>query len=260
MTKSTLAFDRVGSGDPLLLLHGIGSTRDDFAALVPKLSRDFDVLSLDLPGHGGSPPPAGRPTIAALTDTLEAELDAHGITRAHVLGNSLGGRLAIELARRKRALSVVAISPAGLALPLERVIQGLLMTTARLNLRLLRPLIGPLAGTRLGRAALLAGFRARPWEASRTEALALRGGFAEATRFWPMLVWSLLLDVPHGLDEIECPVVLAQGNVDVIGFGQTPRYLSLIPGSRFRTLLGAGHAPHSDVPDAIVDLVHEAAA
>ena len=50
-----LAYDRAGHGEPLLLLHGIGSTRDDFAALFPRLAEHFDVLSVDLPGHGASP-------------------------------------------------------------------------------------------------------------------------------------------------------------------------------------------------------------
>ncbi len=49
-----LASDGAGRGEPLLL-HGIGSTRDDFAALLPRLAEHFDVLSVDLPGHGGSP-------------------------------------------------------------------------------------------------------------------------------------------------------------------------------------------------------------
>ncbi len=260
MTRPTLAFERRGRGEPLLLLHGIGSTRDDFATLGPRLARDFDVLALDLPGHGGSPPLAGTPTVAAIADAIEDDLDAHDIRKIHILGNSLGGRLAIELARRGRALSVVAIAPSGLALPPERLMQGSLMATARVQMRLLRPLLGPLAATRLGRTALLAGLRARPWRATEAEALSLRGGFADATGFWSMLWWAVLRDVPTGLDAIRCPVVLAQGNVDVISSGQTMRYLPLIDRARFRPLLGAGHAPQSDVPSAIVDLVHEAAA
>ncbi|MGE5764766.1 MAG: alpha/beta fold hydrolase, partial [Mycobacterium leprae] len=108
MTVPMLDFDRAGAGEPLLLLHGIGTTRDDFSALMPRLAAEFDVLAVDLPAHGDSPPidsvtdPAigSVPTVAALTDVLEADLDAHGLHRVHILGNSLGGRLGIELARR----------------------------------------------------------------------------------------------------------------------------------------------------------------
>ncbi|TFV77633.1 alpha/beta fold hydrolase [Blastococcus sp. CT_GayMR19] len=257
---SLLASDRTGHGEPILLLHGIGSTRDDFSALLPRLAEDFDVLSLDLPGHGGSPLGTWPPTVSALTDAVEADLDARGLGRVHILGNSLGARIGIELAARSRALSVVAISPSGLGLPAERVHQGVLMATARTLMRTLRPLLGTMAGTPAGRAALLVGMRARPWEATESEALAMRGGFADATGFWSMLWWAILQDVPTGLHRVDVPVLLAQGSVDVVGAGQTPRYLALIPGSRFRLLPGAGHAPQSDAADAILGLVRETAA
>ena len=254
-----LASDRAGHGEPLLLLHGIGSTRNDFAALVPRLAEHYDVLSLDLPGHGESPVGTWPPTVAALTDAVEADLDARGLQRVHVLCNSLGARIGIELAARRRARSVVAISPSGLGLPAERLHQGLLMTTARNLMHTFRFTIGPLATSRAGRTLLLAGMRARPWEASEAEALAMRGGFADATGFWAMLWWAILQDVPTGLHRIDSPVILAQGAVDVVGAGQTPRYLALIPGSSFQLLAGAGHAPQSDAAYAILALVHRAA-
>jgi pimeloyl-ACP methyl ester carboxylesterase len=252
-----LASDRAGHGEPLLLLHGIGSTRDDFSALLPRLAEHFDVLSVDLPGHGESPVGTWPPTVAALTDAVEADLDARGLERVHVLGNSLGARIGIELAVRHRTRSVVALSPSGLGLPTERVHQGILMATARTLTRTLRPLLGTLASTPAGRTSLLAGMRARPWEASEREALAMRGGFADSTGFWSMLWWAVLQDVPSGLHRVDSPVMLAQGAVDVVGAGQTPRYLALIPGSRFRLLPGAGHAPQSDASDAIIALVRE---
>jgi pimeloyl-ACP methyl ester carboxylesterase len=256
---TTLAFDRVGHGEPLLLLHGIGSTRDDFSALMPRLAEDFDVLAVDLPGHGESPIGTSRPTVAALTDSVEADLDARGLGRVHVLGNSLGARIGIELAVRRRTRSVVALSPSGLGLPAERVHQGVLMATARTLLRTLRPALGTLASTQAGRTALLTGMRARPWEATEREALAMRGGFADSTGFWSMLWWAVLQDVPSGLHRVDSPVMLAQGAVDVVGAGQTPRYLALIPGSRFQLLPGAGHAPQSDAADAILALVRQTA-
>lgn len=255
-----LASDRAGHGEPLLLLHGIGSTRDDFAALLPRLAEDFDVLSVDLPGHGGSPLSTWPPTVAAITDAVEADLDARGLQRVHVLGNSLGGRIGLELAARHRARSVVALSPSGLGLPAERLHQGLLMATARQLTRTLRPVLGTLARTPAGRTALLAGMRARPWEANESEALAMRGGFADSTGFWSMLWWAVLQDVPTGLHRVDCPVTLAQGALDVIGAGQTPRYLAMVPGSRFHLLPAAGHAPQSDAADAILTLVRDTAA
>jgi pimeloyl-ACP methyl ester carboxylesterase len=74
-----------------------------------------------------------------------------------------------------------------------------------------------------------------------------------------MLWWAVLQDVPSGLDRVDCPVLLAQGAADVVGAGQTPRYLALIPGARFQLLPGAGHAPQSDAPETILALVRQTA-
>ncbi len=130
----------------------------------------------------------------------------------------------------------------------------------RIALRCLRALIPEAARTTLGRSALLADLRSTPWRSSETEARALRDGFADADAFWQMLWWGILADVPTGLDRIVCPVVLAQGTADLIAVGQTPRYLTTIPGARFVPLLGAGHAPQSDTPEAILQLVDETTA
>jgi pimeloyl-ACP methyl ester carboxylesterase len=255
-----LFWDCAGSGEPLLLLHGIGSTHDDFLPLRPRLDAQYQVLAPDLPGHGRSPALPRRPTIAAIADAVTADLDELGVGRVHVLGNSIGARVALELAVRDRARSVVAISPSGMNNPGERLHQGRLMATNRLALRALRLLIPAAARTTIGRSALLAGLRSMPWRSTETEARALKEGFAEADAFWQMLWWGILADVPTGLDRIDCPVVLAQGTADLVAVGQTPRFLAGIRGARFVPLYGAGHAPQSDAPGAILRLVGECTA
>lgn len=176
----------------------------------------------------------------------------------HVLGNSLGARLALELAVRGRARSVVAISPSGLNLPPERLYQGLATGMARALVRGLRPVLGVAARHQLTRAPLLAGLRSAPWLAGDDEVRGLLAGFGGSTDFWRLLWWAVLADVPIGMDRIACPVLLAQGTADVIASGQTPRYLALVPGARFHPLIGAGHAPQSDAPGAILGLLREA--
>jgi pimeloyl-ACP methyl ester carboxylesterase len=255
-----LSLARSGSGEPLLLLHGMGTSGRDFAAVLPELSARFDVLNVDLPGVGKSAHLEQRPTVAAITDAVERTLDGEGVGRVHVLGNSLGARIALELARRGRALSVVAIAPSGLNVPPERVVQGLGMGTARMVLRTAQPLIAPLSRSAIGRAALLGPLKARPFTTSPAEAVGAREGFADSRDFWRTLLWALMLDVPRGLDRIDCPVTLVQGVADWIASGQTVRYLPLIPASRFIPLLWAGHAPQSDRPRTIVRLVEETAA
>ena len=217
-----LAWDRAGSGEPLLLLHGIGTTHADFAALRPGLDAHYEVLAPDLPGHADSPPLSGRPTIGAIADALEADLDTLGLGRVHVLGSSVGARIALELAIRGRARSVVAIAPSGLGLPPERVYQGAVMSTARVLMRTIRPLIDVAARFPMGRALLLTNLRSAPWLSSEAEARALGDGFADSPDFWQQLWWAVLMDVPLGLEKIECPVILAQGTIDVMSSRTDP--------------------------------------
>ncbi|MGY1914679.1 alpha/beta fold hydrolase [Blastococcus sp. SYSU DS0973] len=238
----------------------MGSSHRDFTAVVPALAERFDVLNVDLPGTGRSPHLPERPTVAALTDAVERTLDEAGLQRVHVLGNSLGARLALELARRGRARSVVAIGPSGLNVLPERVVQGSGMALARVVMRTAQPLVEPLSRSAVGRAAMLFPLKARPWATRRDEAIGAREGFADSRDYWRILLWALLLDVPRGMDRIGCPVTLVQGAADWISSGQTVRYLPWIPGSRFRPLLAAGHAPHSDRPGTIVRIVEQTAA
>ena len=93
-------------GEPLVLVHGIGHTWRGWKPMLPLLERNFDVLAPDLPGFGHSPPlPPDRPAAPpeALADAVEHEMDAAGFQTAHVAGNSLGGWISLELARRGRA-------------------------------------------------------------------------------------------------------------------------------------------------------------
>jgi pimeloyl-ACP methyl ester carboxylesterase len=142
----------------------------------------------------------------------------------------------------------------------ERIYQGAAMSTFRLLMSILHPAIGTMARFTAGRAALLTGLRSQPWLASEVEACALRDGFGECEDFWRLLLWGMLADIPTGLDDVRCPVILAQGTADIIASGQTPRYLLAVPGASFQPLLGAGHAPQSDAPESILRLVRQATA
>src|SRR4051812_463840 len=107
---------RGGSGEPLVLIHGIGHTWRGWKPMLPLLERRFDVLAVDMPGFGHSDPlpPGVDSTPEALADAVEDEMGRAGFDRAHIAGNSLGGWVGLELARRGRAETVTAISPAGL--------------------------------------------------------------------------------------------------------------------------------------------------
>src|SRR6201996_7139585 len=108
---------RSGSGEPLVLMHGIGSRWQMWEPVIERLAEHHDVIALDLPGFGASPmpPPGTAPGVDSLIRLTSAFLDELGVERPHVAGNSMGGLMALEMARRGLVRSATALSPAGFA-------------------------------------------------------------------------------------------------------------------------------------------------
>ena len=110
-----LAYERIGSGEPLVLLHGIGHRRQAWGAVLDWLAPRRELILIDLPGHGDSPPllAVGRCVPEALVQQTISLFDELGLVRPNLAGSSLGGRIALEAAVRGRAASVTALAPAG---------------------------------------------------------------------------------------------------------------------------------------------------
>ena len=113
MTSTFTPSHRGGSGPPLVCLHGFGDTWRTWELVLPALERRHDVLAPTLAGHAGGPPIEGELGDGVLADAVERDLDRAGFRTAHLVGNSLGGYVALQLAARGRAQSVVAFAPAG---------------------------------------------------------------------------------------------------------------------------------------------------
>src|SRR5436190_14257494 len=103
---------RGGAGSPLVLIHGLTDTWRTWELVLPRLERAHDVLAPTLPGHAGGPP-LGELTRDTLADGIERAMDEAGFATAHIVGNSLGGYVALQLAARGRARTVVALAPGG---------------------------------------------------------------------------------------------------------------------------------------------------
>jgi pimeloyl-ACP methyl ester carboxylesterase len=113
MTLTFTPSHRGGSGSPMVCLHGFTDTWRTWELVLPSLERRHDVLAFTLPGHAGGPALGPELTDDTLVDAVERCLDNAGINDAHIVGNSLGGYVALRLAARGRARSVVALAPAG---------------------------------------------------------------------------------------------------------------------------------------------------
>jgi pimeloyl-ACP methyl ester carboxylesterase len=248
-----LSHRRSGSGPPLLLLHGIGLDVNCWEPVRPILERERDVIAVDLPGFGASPP--GATTVDGLADAVAAFADELGLERPHVAGNSMGGGVALALGARGRVASACAISPIGFANDREGVYARWVLATTRLAARALAPVADSLASSTVARVALCGHIAGRPARIPPAEAALWTRACAEAPSFWP-----LLRSAPDWTFEpTRCPTTVAWGDRDrlLIHSRQAPRARRLLPAARHVTLAGCGHVPTWDDPDAVARVILE---
>jgi pimeloyl-ACP methyl ester carboxylesterase len=248
-----------------VLLHGFTGAWHHWRPLLDGLAARFEVIAPTLAGHDGGPPfPDGVPmSFASAADSLESHLDELGVGTAHVVGNSLGGALALELAKRSRARSVVALAPAGgwsdgdgEALRLARFfaqqiraarVTGWAIPTVmsrprsrRLALReIMRhgELVAPAEAVALARSSARCAVSAAAIAALRADnGLALRD-----------------------LDRIDCPVLLVSPEFDRIlpAERHAPRFRREIPGVESRALADCGHVPMWEAKELLVPMIGE---
>lgn len=249
---------RRGSGRPLLLVHGLGSSWRNWDRVLPVLSARREVVAVDLPGFGQSPPLAGPVTIAGLTDTLEAFIAAEGLGDVDVVGSSMGARMVVELARRGHAGAMVALDPGGFWSDREVRVFGASVRASVALVRRIQPALPFLTGNPVGRTALLAQFSARPWALPADLVLNELRGFDAS----PSLDEALDALV-HGPRQKGAPAGSLPGRL-VIGWGrqdkvtlprQALRAKAEFPDATLHVFDRCGHFPHWDQPEQAADLI-----
>ena len=231
----------------MVLLHPLGADRRVWDPIVGALAAAHEVIAIDLPGFGQSPPlRLTTPTPGALAEAVAALLRDLGIERPHVVGNSLGGWVALELALAGGAGRVTAIAPAGLwSAPLEPK-----PSVAHRLARALGPVIEPAARTRRGRRLLLSGSTAHPERIPGSDAAHLVRAYARAPGFIAVND-AMRAATFAALGQIRCPVTLIWPEHDQI-VGRPAR----LPGNvTSATLPDAGHIPMWDAPAALIALI-----
>ena len=246
---------------PLVLIHGFTATPVMWEPVVPALAEHHDLLLPVIAGHSGGAALAAGVTcgVAALADELEAQMDAAGLATAHLCGNSLGGWLALELAARGRARSVVAIAPAGgweQGSAEERRLGRYFRRTRRM-LALGAPLAEAIAARPGLRRLALRDISAHPERWSAAQALAIVRG-AHGCGIYADLVAAIERDgPPREFPGVDCPVRLVWGTRDrVLPHGRYVRRLrDLVPAAEYVELEGLGHVPMVDDPALIAETI-----
>jgi pimeloyl-ACP methyl ester carboxylesterase len=253
---------REGSGPPLLLLHGSGHHWQAWKPVIDGLVDEFDVIACDSPGFGRSAPlGAGiEPTIAAYADAFEWFVVELGLERPHVAGSSMGGAIALELARRRAVRSATAISPVGFWTPAERRFCQLSLGALARTPAAARPLIRSLVHTRAARLALYYQLHGYPARLPLDEALSALDDAWAAPAFAAVLAAysSYRFGAPEKLRRV--PVAIAWGRHDrlLLYSRQAPRARALLPWATHVTL-DAGHLPFYDDPAAVAEVIRACA-
>ncbi len=252
-----LAFTRAGSGPLLVLLHGIGLSRRSWDPVVPALAEHFDVLAIDLPGFGESEPMPSQvePTPAALAASVADFLDELGVGAAHIVGNSLGGWVALEFAHIRPTASLTLLSPAGLW-------RGDTPLYCRVSLRASRwlahhatGLLCRLVKRRLGRILVLGQTHGHPSRMSADQARAVVSTLGTCSGYDAALT-ATLTRCYHAGPPIDAPVTVAFGDRDFLLLPRQSRHLDELPaGTHLTTLPGCGHIPMGDNPIAVTALI-----
>lgn len=253
-----------GQGEPLVLLHGIPSSERIWNSVVPLVATHHDVIVPTLLGHNGGPVAKERPaSIEHIINDMERQLDELALEKVHLAGNSLGGWIAIELARRGRALTVCAHSPSGTwDVDWEDVKRGAKkMSSAVRDTRRSRAVLPLLARSKRLRHLLLRDIAVHGERVGPAELLAIADdtiGCEIAEDLLSTLIEAQLAP----LDPLPCPITLAWSGCDrllpVDVFGARAR--ELIPGARFIVLDDVGHVPMLDDPQLVAQTILTATA
>jgi pimeloyl-ACP methyl ester carboxylesterase len=252
----------VGSGEPLLLIHGMGSSHEAWKLITPELAKHHEVILLDLPGHGLSKMPGGtRMDPQSLASLIASQLESWGYESFHVAGNSLGGWIALEMAAtyRQKIKSVTGLAPAGLWLvpETERKTLGALsrymaVTTYPLAPHLLRYRWAKKVGF---------GMVSPQWESLPLE-ICIDAARAMGTSVGYFPAWDAMLG--QRFDKAiskEIPITILFGDTDNTLPAQYSQERSLVPAhSRWVVLPESGHAPMWDRPaEVIAEVLHTCA-
>jgi pimeloyl-ACP methyl ester carboxylesterase len=256
---SFTASHRGGAGEPLVCLHGFMDTWRAWDLVLPALERRHDVLALTLPGHAGGPPIAGAVSDESFIAPVERALDEAGFAAAHLVGNSLGGYMALRLAERGRARSVVALAPAGGSARSDGSYRELLRFQGGLleQIKAAAPHADAIVATREGRR-LATQYLAESFDHIPPELLAhrLRGAAACAAAV-PLLEHGLGYGWELAAERIECPLRIVWGRADRLlpWPAAAARFQAELPHADWVELDGAGHCPQLDVPLVTAELI-----
>jgi pimeloyl-ACP methyl ester carboxylesterase len=260
-----IAYRDEGAGEALLLIHGMAGSSATWRAIIPELSKKYRVVAPDLLGHGESAKPRGDYSLGAFAAWLRDLLDELGISQATVVGQSLGGGVAMQFTYQHRdyCQRLVLISSGGLGPDLNWILRILSAPGAELVLPVVAPQPVLNLGNKLGSWLTSAGIKSprasEMWSAycslsDRPTRQAFLRTLRSVVDYRGQAVSALgKIHVSYGL-----PTLLIWGEQDrIIPVAHGYAAHEAVPGSRLEVLPGVGHFPHVESPTAVVDILDD---
>ncbi len=239
-------------------MHGLGAGLRSWDPIIDQLAPTREVIAVDLPGFGQTPPLSGEVSIATLTDALADFIREQGLDGVSTAGQSMGGRMVLELARRGVGGDTVALDPGGFWSDRERTVFGATLRPSVALVKLLRNRLPTLLGNPVGRSLLLAQLSPRPWALARETVLPDVQGLADSPS-----VDAALVALTKGPKQQGAPAGTTPGRV-TIGWGrrdlvtlprQAARAVELFPDAELHWFEKCGHFPQWDAPREAVRLI-----
>ncbi|MHA7174652.1 alpha/beta fold hydrolase [Arthrobacter monumenti] len=258
MDTSAINTVRLGSGKPVLMVHGLGSSWRNWDPVLDRLTAEREVILIDLPGFGDSPAYEGEVTMATLTDAVQAYMRDNGLEDVDLVGSSMGARMVLELARRAAGGNVVALDPGGFWNNRQRVIFGASVGLSIKLVRLLQKPMPAIAGNPVGRTLLLSQFSAHPWKLPAALVLQEMRSFAAATRLDESLDALVKGPPQEGAPAGSTPgrIAIGWGRRDLVTVpGEARVAMTKFPDATVRWFEQCGHFPHWDRPDETADFI-----
>ncbi len=264
VNSDRIAYRDEGSGETLLLVHGMAGSSQTWRELIPRVARHYRVIAPDLLGHGLSDKPNSDYSLGGYAVWLRDFMAALGIPRATVIGQSLGAGIAMQFAyqHRQRCERLILIGGSGLETELSLPLRLLSAPGAEVVLPMVAPAPVRDMAKMVGSVLFSAGLPPAGKELWNTYTSlsdgASRAAFLRAARS----VVDYRAQAVTAMNQLhiaaQLPVLLIWGERDwVVPVSHGHAAHQALPGSRLTVLAGAGHFPHVQEPDAVTAVVRD---
>lgn len=241
-------YEKQGQGEPMLLIHGLGSSTEDWAPQVAALLSSFTVITYDVRGHGRTTKPAGKYTVPQFANDAATLIERLGLGPVHVMGLSMGGMIAFQLAADHptlvRSLVIVNSGP-------EMILRSWREKVAILQRRLIVRMMGMRKMGEVLAARLLPAPEHAALRVTFAERWARNDKGAYLRALSAIVGWSVMSRLPS----ITCPVLVVAADQDYTPVAWKRAYTSTMPHASLVVIPDSRHMMPVERPELFHDAI-----